>query len=121
VVATPQNYKAIGNMKSSALRSALTAEDLPTTMSMPEYKVHVLRSVLVEPVEVEIRAMRLGFNTALGESGAAVLRRYLITCEDIMSMVSDVCVRNSEGERGRATYSASRLLLLLSSSSSSLL
>ena len=74
-------------MKSSAFRNALAAEELPANTSMEEYRLHMMRQVLVEPCEVEIHAIRVGFFSGLGEQGVALLRKYSVTCDDLIDMV----------------------------------
>jgi hypothetical protein len=75
-------------MKASALRSALVAEELPSTTSLTDYRQHLMHQALVEPVEKEVAAMRVGMMAALGAGGAAVLRKYCVSCDDLTDMVS---------------------------------
>ncbi len=51
------------------------------------YREHLMREVLVEPVEAEVTAIRQGFLTGLGLPGVAVLHRYSVTCDDLIDMV----------------------------------
>jgi hypothetical protein len=74
-------------MKASALRSALVAEELPSTTSLAEYRLHLMQQALVEPVEKEVAAMRAGMMAALGSGGVAVLRKYCVSCDDLTDMV----------------------------------
>jgi hypothetical protein len=88
-------------MKSSALRNALAAEELPASTSIEEYRQHMMKQLLVEPVEKEIHAIRVGFLGALGDAGVAILRKYHVTCDDLLDMVrlvlTPVCVGISVG------------------------
>ncbi len=74
-------------MDAKSLRSMLAAEDLDKSTSAADYCAHMMRSVLVEPYEMQVAWIRHGFAHALGPAGMDVLRRYDVTCDDLSNLV----------------------------------